>query len=171
MLLAGLLRGLLWGGVLAALWVGWQFLRGPREVPAPPSVRVARLVPGSFTIVNAPVSPPGAQPGARDPLKLLVLREPGGLVRGYFLPHEQGRVTVPVSGALVSGAPCEDFSPDFATQDIGCRQARPGFDFALRHRWALDGHALTPGTPPLLAAQGREVDGDWLLELAEPRRP
>lgn len=162
--LTALLRGMALVGVLALLWVGWQVLRGPRQAEAPPSVRVSKLVPGSFILVDAPVQPAGA----RAPLKLLVLREPGGQVRGYFLPVEAGRAMVPVAGALVGGAPCDDFAPDFVAQDIACRQAHPGFEFALRHRWALDGRALTPGTPPLEAARGHETQGDWLLESEPP---
>ncbi|MFT4195592.1 hypothetical protein [Ottowia sp.] len=158
--LAAALRGLMAAGLLALLWVGWQMARGPREAPAAPSVRVARLAPGSFMLVDAPLPPAGA----RDPLKLLVLREPGGLVRGFYLPIDQGGAAVPVSGALVSGVPCEDFAPDFTAGDIGCRQARPGFEFALRHRWALDGRALAGHLPDLLPAWGREVEGDWLLQ-------
>ena len=94
----------------------------------------------------------------------LVLREPGGLVRAYYLPIDNGRAAVPAAGALAPGVPCEDFAPDFGTQDIGCRQARPGFEFALRHRWALDGRALAGHLPDLLSAHGREVEGDWVLE-------
>ena len=159
-ILTTLLRAMMGAGLLAMLAVGWQMARGPREAPAVPSVRVARLAPGSFLLVNAPLLPAGA----REPLLLLVLREPGGQVRGFYLPIDGGRAAVPVSGALVRGVPCEDFAPDFAAGDIGCRQARPGFEFALRHRWALDGRALAEHLPDLLPAQGREVDGDWLLQ-------
>ncbi len=159
-ILIAALRGMAAAGVLALLWVGVQMMRGPREPPAAPSVRVARLLPGSFMLVDAPLAPAGA----REPLKLLVLREPGGLVRAYYLPIDNGRAAVPVAGALLRGLPCEDFAPDFGTQDIGCRQARSGFEFALRHRWALDGRALAAHLPDLLSAHGREVEGDWVLE-------
>jgi hypothetical protein len=158
--LATALRVLMAAGIAALLWVGWQAAGGPRERPAPPSVRVARLAPGGFMLVVAPLLPKDA----REPLKLLVLREPGGLVRGFYLPIDEGRAAVPVSGALLRGVPCEDFAPDFTSGDIGCRQARPGFEFALRSRWSLDGRPLLPHLPPLLPAQGREVDGDWLLQ-------
>ncbi|MDR1969381.1 MAG: hypothetical protein LBQ32_11945 [Burkholderiaceae bacterium] len=158
--LAAAVRGLSVMGISALLWAGWQAAGGPRELPAPPSVRVAKLAPGDFMLVAAPLLPEGA----REPLKLLVLREPGGLVRGFYLPIDEGRAAVPVSGALLRGVPCEDFAPDFTTGDIGCRQARPGFEFALRSRWSLDGRPLSAHLPPLLPAQGREVDGDWLLQ-------
>ena len=158
--LAAALRGLMAAGLLALLWVGVQSLRGPREALAAPSVRVAKLAPGGFVLVDAPLLPPGA----REPLKLLVLRLPDGQVRGFYLPIDEGRAAVPVSGALVRGVPCEDFAPDFAAGDIGCRQARPGFEFALRPRWALDGRALAGHLPDLLPARGREVEGDWVLE-------
>lgn len=164
--LAALLRGLVVGGLLVLLWVSWQMLRGPRDVPALPSVRVARLVPGSFMLVDAPVLPADAH----DPMKLLVLREPGGLVRGFYLPVDRGRVLVPVSDQMPGGVPCDDFAPDFVTQDMGCRQARPGFGFALRHRWSLDGRPLTPVTPALRPAHGQEIDGDWVLAPASPGR-
>lgn len=160
------LRGLMAAGLLGLLWVGWQMARGPREAPAAPSVRVARLAPGSFMLVDAPLLPAGA----RGPLKLLVLREPGGLVRGFYLPVDGGQAAVPVSGAWVGGVPCDDFAPDFAAGDIGCRQARPGFDFALRPRWALDGRALAGHLPDLLAAQGREEAGDWVLQAPPVER-
>lgn len=164
--LAAVLRGLALAGLAALLWVGWQVLRGPRQAPAAPSVRVAKLMPGSFLLVAAPVSPPGA----RDPLQLLLLRDTDGQLRGFYLPVDGGRAAVPVSGALLRGVPCEDFGPDFTARDIGCRQARPGFEFALRPRWGLDGRTLTGAAPPLLAAEGREVEGDWLLAPAEPLR-
>jgi hypothetical protein len=165
-LLAAALRGLVAAGVLALLWVGWQMARGPLDAPAVPSVRVARLAPGNFIVVDAPALPAGA----RGPLKLLVLRQTDGLLRGYYLPVDGGQPAVPVSGALVGGVPCDDFAPDFASGDIGCRQARAGFDFALRPRWALDGRAQAPHLPDLLAAKGREVDGDWLLQAVDGRR-
>ncbi|MFV0680614.1 hypothetical protein [Ottowia sp.] len=160
--LTALLRDMALAGVAAVLWVGVQAMRGPQQEPELPSVRVSKLLPGSFITVDAPVRPRGAPAALK--LKLLVLRQPDGLVRGYFLPAEQGRAMVPVAGSLVGGVPCDDFAPDFTAQDIGCRQARPGFEFALRHRWALDGRALTPGTPALLAVCGHEVAGDWALE-------
>jgi hypothetical protein len=159
-LLTAMLRGLGAIGMAALLWAGWQAAGGPREPPAPPSVRVAKLAPGSFMLVAAPLLPEGA----REPLKLLVLREPDGGVRGFYLPIDEGRAAVPVSGALLRGVPCEDFAPDFTTRDIGCRQARPGFEFALRPRWSLDGRPLSAHLPALLPAQGREADGDWLLQ-------
>ena len=37
-----------------------------------------------------------------------------------------------------------------------------GFDFAARHRWSLQGRALSPGTPELFAVPGQERDGDWV---------
>ena len=65
-----------------------------------------------------------------------------------------------------AGLPCADFAPDFARQDIACRQAAPGFEFALRHRWSLTGQPLTPNTPPLPVAAGHETGGQWLPDLA-----
>ena len=51
---------------------------------------------------------------------------------------------------------------DFRTRDIGCRQARPGFEFATRLRWALDGSPVTPGATALVAAPGGEQAGEWV---------
>ena len=54
-ILTTLLRAMMGAGLLAMLAVGWQMARGPRDAPAVPSVRVARLAPGSFVLVNAPL--------------------------------------------------------------------------------------------------------------------
>jgi len=62
--------------------------------------------------------------------------------------------------------PCADLAPECARQDMACRQAAPGFEFALRHRWSLTGQPLTPNTPPLPVAAGHETGGQWLPDLA-----
>ena len=101
--------------------------------------------------------------------KLLLLRDAAGTAHAFYLPATEGLATVPAgSGPLSPGVPCDDFAPDFRTQDIACRQARPGFEFAARHRWALDGQPLTAGAPALAAAPGQESAGDWVWPLPGP---
>lgn len=168
-LLAAVLRGMLAGAVLAALVLAWRFARGPVVPEAPPSVRVARLPPGSAVWSAAPADarylPDGVAAADAARLKLLLLRGPDGAVSAFYLPQQDGRAGVPVAASPATpGIPCEDLAPDFAAGDIACRQATPGFDFALRHRWTLHGRALTPGTPDLYRVAGQEAEGDWRLQ-------
>ena len=154
--------------LLAALVLAWRFARGPVVPDAPPSVRVARLPPGSAVWAAAPTDarylPEGMRAADAARLKLLVLRAADGAVRAFWLQQQDGRAGVPVAASPATpGIPCEDLAPDFAAGDIACRQAAPGFDFAQRHRWSLQGRALTAGTPDLKPVAGHEVDGDWLL--------
>lgn len=165
-LLARALLALAALGLLALLAAGWQFARGPRPDATPPSVRTARLPAGSHLWADAPRLPPGLQLGPGLRLKVLLLRLPDGRLRAFYAPAVQGRPTLPLGAAPLNlatpGLPCDDFAPDFDRGDIACRQPSPGFEFALRHRWTLEGQPLTTGTPPLPAAAGQEVDGDWL---------
>lgn len=81
----------------------------------------------------------------------------------FELPVTAGRAALPVDGNPASaGIPCDDIAPDFQAGDIACRQAHPGFEFALRHRWSLQGEALSDGTQPLPKARGAERDGVWV---------
>lgn len=168
-LLIAALRAMMAVAVLAALVLSWRYAAGPADPEGPPSVRVVKLLPGTFMWANAPADarylPDGlrAQESAR--LKLMVLRAEDGVVRGFYLPQQDGFVGVPTAASpLTPGIPCADFAPDFRSGDIGCRQAAPGFDFALRHRWSLEGWALSAGSPDLHAVAGREVDGSWVLQ-------
>ena len=157
------LRGMAVGAALVALWVAWGVIRGAPQDDRPPSLRVADLAPGSFKWSDAPVPPPGVRREDAGRYKLLVLRDAAGTARAFYLPASDGLATVPAGSAPLSpGVPCADFAPDFRTQDIGCRQARPGFEFATRQRWSLDGQARTPGAPALVAAPGGEQAGDWV---------
>jgi hypothetical protein len=168
-ILATALRGMAVGAALVLAWVGWGVLRGAPVDRGPPQLRVADLAPGSFKWSDAPVPPPGVRTEDAARYKLLVLRDAAGTARAFYLPASDGQATVPAgSGPLSPGVPCEDFAPDFRTQDIGCRQARAGFEFALRHRWALDGSPLTPGAPALAPAPGGEQSGDWVWPLPGP---
>lgn len=170
-LLSAALRGMIAAAVLAALALGWRYAAGPARDDGPPSVRVVKLLPGTFMWVSAPADARylpitvRAQDAAR--LKLLVLRGEDGRVRGFWLPQQDGRIGVPTDASPAStGIPCDDFAPDFRAGDIGCRQAVPGFEFALRHRWSLEGAPLSVGSPALLQAHGSEADGDWVLQAA-----
>ena len=130
-------------------------------------MRVARLPPGSFFWASAPDDPRYLPDGLRaqdaDRLALLLLRERDGSLRAFYLPRQGGRASVPAAASpAVAGIPCEDMAPDFGRGDIACRQTSAGFDFAARHRWSLQGRALSPGTPDLYAVPGQELDGDWL---------
>jgi hypothetical protein len=153
---------------VAALVLGWRYARGPARHDGPPSVRVVKLLPGTFLWTDAPQDarylPDGlrAQQAAR--LKLLVLRGDDGVVHAFYLPQQDGRAEVPTAASPASaGIPCADFAPDFKAGDIACRQPVAGFEFALRHRWTLQGRALSVGSPPLQAAAGQEVNGEWVL--------
>lgn len=162
-LLAAILRGMAWAAALVLVGVGWLVVRGPDETQALPSLRVSDLPPGSFKWSDAPVPPPGVGSEQAARLKLLVLRDASGRVHAFYLPATDGKASVPTGGdALLPGIPCEDFAPDFRTQDIACRQAATGFDFALHHRWSLTGDNLTGGAPNLRRADGRETAGDWV---------
>ncbi len=168
-LLAIALRAMMAVAVLAALVLSWRYAAGPAEPEGPPSVRVVKLLPGTFLWADAPADarylPDGlrAQEAAR--LKLMLLRGEDGAVRGFYLPQQDGFVGVPTAASpLTPGIPCADFAPDFRAGDIACRQAAPGFDFALRHRWSLQGRALSAGSPDLHAVAGHEVDGSWWLQ-------
>ncbi len=153
--------------LLAALVLGWRFVGGPPAVDGPPAVRVARLPPGGFAWVGAPTDarylPEGLRVQDAGRIALLLLREPDGRLRAFYLPRQDGRASVPVAASpAVAGIPCEDVAPDFRQGDIACRQTAAGFDFAARHRWSLQGRALSPGTPELFAVPGQERDGDWV---------
>lgn len=161
------LRAMLAVAVLAAVVLSWRYAAGPAAPKGAPSVRVLKLLPGTFMWAEPPTDarylPPGL--GAPDAarLKLLLLRGEDGVLRAFYLPRQQGQVGLPTSTAPAGPAvPCRDVAPDFRHGDIACRQAAPGFEFALRQRWSLDGQPLTPGTPPLAAVPGHEVDGDWV---------
>lgn len=170
------MRGMVMAATAAALVLAWRYARGPstQADAQPPSVRVARLVPGSFLWASAPQQsrylPSGWRGGEGESLKLLVLRARDGRIRAFYLPQAGGRPSVPVAGsALAPGIACDDFAPDFDAGDIACRQSVPGFGFAARHRWSLEGRALVAGTPDLQPALGREADGDWWLQpLRQP---
>ena len=167
------LRAMLAVAALAALVLSWRYAAGPAQPHGAPSVRVLKLLPGTFLWADAPADPRYLPPGLGAPdaerLKLLLLRDEQGALRAFWLPRQQGQPGLP-SGASPDGPaiPCRDIAPDFRQGDIACRQAQPGFEFALRHRWALDGQPLTSGTPPLAAAPGQERDGDWVMQ-ARPR--
>ena len=153
--------------LLAALVLGWRFAGGPPAADGPPAVRVARLPPGGFVGVGAPTDarylPEGLRVQDAGRIALLLLREPDGRLRAFYLPRQDGRASVPVAASpAVAGIPCEDMAPDFRQGDIACRQTAAGFDFAARHRWSLQGRALSPGTPELFAVPGQERDGDWV---------
>ncbi len=155
--------------------MGWRYAGGPQAPDGPPSVRVLKLLPGTFMWADAPADarylPDGLAAADAQRLKLLLLRGEDGVLRAFYLPRDRGQVGLPGSASPASpGIPCRDVAPDFRAGDIACRQAAPGFEFALRHRWTLDGRSLTVGTPALVAARGREFDGDWVFE-ANPQRP
>ena len=152
--------------ILAAGELAWRFAGGPPP-DGPPGVRVARLPPGSFVWASAPDDPRYLPDGLRAQdagrLALLLLRERDGSLRAFYLPRQGGRASVPAAASpAVAGIPCEDMAPDFGRGDIACRQTSAGFDFAARHRWSLQGRALSPGTPDLYAVPGQQLDGDWL---------
>ncbi len=154
---------------LGGLVLGWRYAAGPSDPYGPPSVRVLKLLPGTFMWAAAPDDarylPDGLRAADAARLKLLLLRDEDGVVRGFWLPQQDGRASVPVAASLATpGIPCDDLAPDFAAGDIACRQAASGMGFGQRHRWSLQGRALTPGTPDLYLAAGREVDGDWVLQ-------
>jgi hypothetical protein len=168
-LLAAALRGMVMLAALGGLVLGWRYASGPSDVDGPPSVRVLKLLPGTFMWTDAPRDarylPEGLRPADAARLKLLLLRDEAGTVRGFWLPQQDGRADIPVSPSPASpGIPCEDLAPDFRTGDIACRQTTAGMAFGQRHRWSLEGRALTPGTPDLYPAAGREMDGDWVLQ-------
>lgn len=167
-LIALALRAMLTAAAVAALVLAWRYAGGPTDPRETPHVRVVRLLPGTFLWADAPDDPrylpAGLRPTDAARLKLLVLRGDDGVVRGFYLPQQDGWVAVPTAASPATpGIPCADFAPDFAAGDIGCRQAAPGFDFALRHRWSLQGRALSAGSPDLHAVAGEEMDGNWVL--------
>ena len=152
-------------GFFAFGLLGWQVMtaRPAPDEAAAQGLPVARLQPGRWRWTEAPALPPGAQLPEGASLRVLLLRLPGGELRAFYATAMQGRPTVPVGSGHVGavGLPCADFAPDFARQDIACRQAVAGYEFALRHRWSLQGEPLTSGTPPLPEVAGREIDGQW----------
>ena len=160
---------------LVGLTFGWRYASGPAEPDGPPSVRVLKLLPGTFMWADAPADarylPAGLAAADAERLKLLLLRGEDGVLAPLHRPRRGGPAG-PRGGASRArpGRPWRDGGADFGRADIACRQAAPGFEFALRHRWALDGSSLTPGTPALAAVHGREVDGDWVFEPAVPGR-
>lgn len=163
------LRAMLALAVLAGAVLGRRYAGGPATPNGPPSVRVLKLLPATFMWADAPADarylPKGLAAADAERLKLLLLRGEDGVLRAFYLPRSGGQVGLPGGASPVSpGIPCRDVAPDFRLGDIACRQAVPGFEFALRHRWALDGASLTPGTPALTAARGHEFDGDWVFE-------
>lgn len=168
-LLIATLRGMVAAAALIGLVLGWRYASGPANVDGPPSVRVLKLLPGTFMWTDAPSEarylPAGVRPPDAGRLKLLVLRGEDGVVRAFWLPQQQGRIDVPTTASPASpGIPCNDFAPDFRAGDIACRQPVPGFEFAQRHRWSLEGAPLSTGSPALVKANGREMDGDWVLQ-------
>ena len=84
-LLAIALRAMMAVAVLAALVLSWRYAAGPADPEGPPSVRVVKLLPGTFLWADAPADarylPDGlrAQEAAR--LKLMLLRGEDGAVR------------------------------------------------------------------------------------------
>ena len=167
-LIIAALRAMLAVAALAALVLAWRYAAGPARPDGPPSVRVIKLLPGTFVWADAPADarylPAGLRPQDAARLKLLVLRGEDGVVRAFWLPQLDGQPSVPTDASLAAGGiACRDFAPDFRTADIACRQAAPGFDFALRHRWSLAGKALSLGSPDLQPVAGQEADGDWVL--------
>ncbi|MFD1709235.1 hypothetical protein FVQ98_08520 [Ottowia sp. GY511] len=163
------LRGMAVAAALVALWVLWGFIGGAPKDERPPSLPIGDLAPERFKWSDAPVPPPGVRPEDGARYKLLVLRDAAGTARAFYLPAADGLATVPAgSSPLSPGVPCDDFAPDFRTRDIGCRQARPGFEFATRLRWALDGSPVTPGATALVAAPGAEQAGEWVWPRPGP---
>lgn len=167
--LASALRGMALGAAVVLLWVGWRFIGGAPADDRPPHLRVSDVTPGTYKWSDAPLPPPGVPAADAGRYKLLVLRDGAGTGHAFYLPASEGIATVPSgSNALSPGVPCADFAPDFRTQDIACRQASPGYEFATRLRWTLDGRPLTSGAPALAAAPGGERSGDWVWPLAAP---
>lgn len=152
---------------VAALVLSWRYASGPAAPEGVPSIRVVKLLPGSFMWASAPDDPRYLPRGLRaiptQRIRVLLLRTEEGRLHAFLLPWQDGHAMVPVDGSPgAPGLPCLDFAPSFSSQDIACRQSASGFAFAQRHRWSLAGSALTPGTPDLLSAPGHEVDGNWL---------
>ena len=109
-LLAIALRAMMAVAVLAALVLSWRYAAGPADPEGPPSVRVVKLLPGTFLWADAPADarylPDGlrAQEAAR--LKLMLLRGEDGAVRGFYLPQQDGFVGVPTAASpLTPGIP------------------------------------------------------------------
>lgn len=173
-LLSLALRAMVALAALVGVTLGWRYAGGPPSPEGPPSVRVLKLLPGTFMWADAPADarylPDGLTASDAERLKLLLLRGEDGLLRAFYLPRRDGQVGLPGGASPAGpGIPCRDVAPDFRAGDIACRQAVPGFEFALRHRWALDGRSLTAGTPGLTAARGHEADDNWVFEPT-PRR-
>ena len=123
------------------------------------------ILPAGFVPGPGTGQPHQAEALLRSLAQVEDLRGEDGAVRGFYLPQQDGFVGVPTAASpLTPGIPCADFAPDFRAGDIACRQAAPGFDFALRHRWSLQGRALSAGSPDLHAVAGHEVDGSWWLQ-------
>ncbi len=158
-------------GLLVFAWLGWQVLSAQPDgqQAAAQGLYVANLAPARYRWAEAPALPAGVQLPEGASLRVLLLRLPDGALHAFYATATQGRPGLPAGSGHVgaAGLPCADFAPDFKTQDIACRQAEPGFEFALRHRWSLTGQALTPNTPPLPAAPGREVNGQWFAQLRQ----
>ena len=168
--LARAVAGLAALGLLAFGWLGWRVMaaRPAADLVAAQGLHVANLAPGRYRWAEAPALPRGAQLPEGASLHVLLLRLPDGALHAFYATAVEGRPALPADGGHLgaAGLPCADFAPDFARQDIACRQAAPGFEFALRHRWSLTGQPLTPNTPPLPVAAGHETGGQWLPDLA-----
>lgn len=170
-LLARLLQAMAALALLAFVALGWQAAGGPPAAPHEASLRTARLQAGQWRWAEAPALPRGLRLADGASLHVLLLRLPDGALRAFYATASaDGRPTLPAGspGLGTPGQPCADFAPDMRQGDIACRQAAPGFEFALRHRWSLHGEPLTSGTPALPVAAGHEDQGDWRPDLAWP---
>ena len=123
-----------------------------------PRVPTAQLAPGQFAFAPDPYSQPPFES------ELMLVREPSGRLRVWYLPVREGRWRLPEDGRWTPGRPCPGWRVDFRAGTLRCEHP----DLPTRYRWALDGRALSGAVPDLIAVPGAEVDGHFVLHLRRP---
>jgi hypothetical protein len=122
-----------------------------------PSVEVPNIpVPGFAYVANP-------RPLVATLSELLLVRLPNGKLVAWEVPTTRGRHTLPDFHWWKPEYLCKSFQPDFASGEVGCTDPDAPEWLRKTARWSLNGRSLTAGFDDLVAVEGYEHLGHFVL--------
>jgi hypothetical protein len=150
-------------GALASLLTLTQSLKpSEKSLAELPRIPTSDIRAGSFALVPSEFDEPSLRSKGIT-VSILLLRDLGGHLQAFYVPSINQASAVPIDHYWNGGPPCEDFRPDFNSNDIACRASKEGSDIVGRHRWSLTGRNLTNNAMDLDQAIGIEENGFYVL--------
>jgi hypothetical protein len=144
--------------VFALLVAGARTLAPSERTKADaPAVAVPNIPAPGFAYVANP------RPQIAAMSELLLVRLPDGRLVVWEVPTTRGRHTLPDFHWWKPDYLCKSFQPDFAKGEVGCTDPDASEWLRTNARWSLNGKSVTPGFDELVAVEGREHLGQFVL--------